>query len=70
MRTTGTTRQRDDRQRENTNPPPNNYLTLHILRSKSKDAGITCLFTEFPSNPLLNVPDLIKVSESSAKKPQ
>ncbi|GMH69372.1 hypothetical protein TrLO_g2894 [Triparma laevis f. longispina] len=31
--------------------------------SKSKDAGITCLFTEFPSNPLLNVPDLRRLRE-------
>ncbi|GMH53796.1 hypothetical protein TrST_g8084 [Triparma strigata] len=36
-------------------------LKTRAEASKSKDAGITCLFTEFPSNPLLNVPDLIKL---------
>ena len=28
-----------------------------------KDPGITCLITEFPSNPLLNIPDLVKLRE-------
>jgi cystathionine gamma-synthase len=42
--------------------------TLKFLlssRAKSspnkKDPGITCLITEFPSNPLLNIPDLLKL---------
>jgi len=31
--------------------------------ANKKDAGITCLITEFPSNPLLNIPDLMKLRE-------
>ena len=36
-------------------------LKSRAAASKTKDAGITCLMTEFPSNPLLNIPDLLKL---------
>ena len=37
------------------------YARRRAEASKTGDAGITCLMTEFPSNPLLNIPDLLKL---------